>query len=131
MPSEPRWLTPDELVVINRLEVAETGEPHALVDRGLLESAAARPKNHWHYEGVREIADLAASLLDAVARNHPFEQGNKRTAATGALVFASVNGHDWTLEDRGEYAEWILALVQDELDRTALARLMRPHLKVR
>ncbi len=79
MASEPLWLSPDEIEDINRAIVAVTGETFFVRDQGLLESACARPQQHWHYDDQRDVVELAVALLLGVARNHPFEQGNKRT----------------------------------------------------
>ena len=66
------------MINYNRLEVEETEETHFLRDRGLLESALARPRNAFAYE--EDIVALAVRLLAGIAQAHAFEQGNKRTA---------------------------------------------------
>jgi death on curing protein len=98
LPSEPRWLGADHLIAINRDLVARTGEPYGLRDRGLLESAAARPINRWHY-GERDTVPLAFSLLIGIARNHPFLQGNKRTALAAADILLYLNGWELVVPD--------------------------------
>ena len=86
MPSEPIWLTEAQVVRINERLVEQTGEPHALLQPGLLSSGMARPRNRWSY-GEQDVANLAGMLLLGIGMNHPFEQGNKRTAITAAKVF--------------------------------------------
>jgi death-on-curing protein len=86
--NEPVWLTADHLIEFNELEVAATGEPHVVRDMSGLESAIGRPINHWHY-GETDVVALAVALLLGVARNHPFLQGNKRTAFAAADYFLS------------------------------------------
>lgn len=98
MPSEPHWLTAQQLIAINEELVAITNEPHQLRDLGLLESAAAKPINHYHY-GEQDVAALAVALLLGVARNHPFVQGNKRTALAAADAFLHLNGYRLALPD--------------------------------
>ncbi len=93
MASEPRWLTSEEVEAIAREEVAETGETYFLRDHGLLEMACARPMNLFAYEGEEDMVTLATALLLGIARNHPFEQGNKRTAFVAAAMFLSLNGY--------------------------------------
>lgn len=127
MQSEPRWISLDEIIWINEQQVAETGEPHRVRDEAMLESAAARPKHHCIY-GEKDLARLATALLYGVLKNHPFEQGNKRTGVIAALMFLEVNGYRWTLEDDGELAEWVLALVTDELAEEGFAEQIRPYL---
>lgn len=87
-------------------------------------------KNRWGLGGERDVVRLATTLLYGVAKNHAFEQGNKRTAAVAALVFLEANGYRWTLEDDEELAEWVLALVRDELSEEAQAELMRPYVQL-
>ena len=106
--NEPIWLTDSQVIEINQRLVAETGEPHFLRDAGLLSSALARPKNRWFY-GDCDIVSLAGSLLLGLGQNHPFEQGNKRTALAAAAVFLSLNGYTLVAPD-GEplstFVEW-------------------------
>lgn len=127
MPSEPRWITTEELIWINARQVAATGEPHHLRDEAALESAAMRPFNHWSIGGERDVLRLAVTLLSGIAQNHPFMQGNKRTATVGALMFLGANGYEWTLHDDGELAEWVLAFINDEITEEGLGELMRPY----
>ena len=129
LPSESRWITFDEIVWINEQAVAQTGEPYALRDSALLESAIARPKNRWYYDGEEDVVRLATNLLYGIAKNHAFEQGNKRTGATAALMFIEANGYRWALPDNGELAQWVLDLVVDKLSIEDMAELMRPHVK--
>lgn len=75
MRSEPVWLSAQLVTEFNARTVTETGEPFFVRDAGLLESALARPINHWSY-GEDDLALLAVSLLLGIARNHPFGQGN-------------------------------------------------------
>jgi death-on-curing protein len=94
--AEPRWLSADNIVEINRQEVRATAENHFVLNIPMLESAAARPKNLWAFTGEEDIALLAATLASGIGRNHAFEQGNKRTASTSALTFARINGYIYT-----------------------------------
>jgi death-on-curing protein len=90
---EPVWLSAETVIYINEEVVRETGEPSFLRDRGLLESAVAKAINRFHYEGVEDVVSLATTLLFGLARNHPFEQGNKRTGFLAAVVFLETNGY--------------------------------------
>lgn len=96
-------------------------------DGGLLESAVMRPRNHWDYGGERDVLRLAAYLLSGLVKNHPFEQGNKRTGAVAAILFIEINGYEWTLRDDGELAEWVIAHVLGHTTEEEMADLMRPH----
>lgn len=100
LPNEPVWLTADDAIEFNRLAVTATCEPFFVRDRSLLEGAMASPRNHWHY-GEARLPVLAAHLLLAVARDHPFEQGNKRVALLVADAFLATNGFDLRYPDVG------------------------------
>jgi death-on-curing protein len=119
--NEPTWLTDSQVIEINKRLVAETGEPHFLRDAYLLSSALARPKNRWFYDDY-DIVNLAGSLLLGIGQNHPFEQGNKRTALAAAAVFLSLNGY--TLVDVEPLATFIA--IQGEWSST-IASLERVH----
>ena len=78
--------------------IAEFGGPSGLRDRGLLESAAARPKHLASYEDPSPF-ELAAAYAFGVARNHPFVDGNKRAALVAAFTFLELNGWEVHAEE--------------------------------
>jgi death on curing protein len=90
---EPVWLSAEPVIAINQRVVMRTGEPFLLRDRGLLESALGKAPNRYHYDRVEDVVSLAATLLFGIARNHPFEQGNKRTGFLSAVYFLEINGY--------------------------------------
>ena len=92
MPGEPRWLSLEDIVAINQEEVAKTGEPHALVDRGALGIAVKRPWNVWVYFMDQDFATLAMTLLVALAGAKAFAAGNERTAYRAAVALLEANG---------------------------------------
>ena len=124
MASEPTWLAAKLVTEINRLLVAGTGEPFFVRDHGLLESALARPVNHWAY-GEDDMAALAASLLVGLARNHPFGQGNKRTAFAAGVAFLRLNGYRLDARDSVELGDLVVDLITGALDEEAFAALLR------
>ena len=125
MANEPNWLPIDVVIEHNRLELAATGEPHFLRDRGLLESALARPRNFFAF-GEEDIVILAVSLLAGIARAHAFEQGNKRTAFGAMRLFLRANGYDTTFEDALPWADAIIDLVEHRSSEDDFVRLIRP-----
>ncbi len=102
---------------MNRLAVEQTGEPFFVRDRTMLESAMIRPVNRWHY-GESDRGALAAQLLIGIARNHPFEQGNKRTALLAADGFLQVNGLRLEWPD-DTLADAILAMIARDVAEDA------------
>ncbi len=92
------WLTRELLLAVHDEQIAEHGGAPGIRDMGLLESAIARPRNHADY-GLPGIAELGALHALAVARNHPFIDGNKRTAFVALETFLALNGLDLTAND--------------------------------
>ena len=85
------WLSRELVLAIHDEQLAEHGGAGGLRDLGLLESALARPPNRAGY-GDPDIAELAGVYAIAIARNHPFVDGNKRTAFGAMVLFLSLNG---------------------------------------
>lgn len=107
-------------------QLAEHGGAAGLRDRAMLESAMARRQNLIVY-GEPDVADLAASYAFGIARNHPFVDGNKRTAMVVSETFLAINGHVLTASN-AEIVVAFLALVAGELDVEALADWFRGHI---
>jgi death-on-curing protein len=112
--NEPTWLDAELLIAFNKRTVSDTGEPHHLRDRGLLESAVARPVNQWHY-GERDMLALAVALLTGVGQNHPFLQGNKRTAFGAMEYFLYLNGYQLAVEDGDDLADLVIDLINGDV----------------
>jgi prophage maintenance system killer protein len=89
---EPRWVSVEAVVALNREEVAKAGEPHALVDRAALAIAVRRPWNVWVYFMDQDYATLAMSLLVAIAGAKAFAAANERTAYRAAVALLEGNG---------------------------------------
>ena len=92
------WLTRSLLLAVHDEQIAEHGGASGIRDRGLLESAIARPLNHASY-GQPDLAELGALYALAIARNHPFVDGNKRTAFVALETFLVLNGLELTASD--------------------------------
>jgi death-on-curing protein len=89
------WLLEETLTAIHHRQIAEHGGSEGLRDEGLLLSALARPQNLLAYgEPAPDLASLAAAYAYGIARNHPFVDGNKRTALVAARTFPILNGID-------------------------------------
>ena len=85
-----KYLLPEQVLFIHSRLVDTIGGSHGILDIGLLQSAVSRPKAT--FEG-KDVFRKAAALLESLARNHPFVDGNKRTAITSAAIFLGMNGH--------------------------------------
>jgi death-on-curing protein len=91
--SEILWIDKHETLTIHAQQIAEHGGSDGVRDEGLLESALARPQNLLAYsDDAPSLARLAAAYAFGIARNHPFVDGNKRTALVVSLTFLLANG---------------------------------------
>lgn len=107
-------------------QLAEHGGGEGVRDRRLLESAMARPQNLAGY-GEPDAADLAAAYAFGIARNHPFADGNKRTAAVVSETFLMLNGHRLGVSD-AELVVAFLALAAGEYSEEEMADWFRQRL---
>jgi prophage maintenance system killer protein len=103
--AEPRWVTAEAVVALNRDEVAKIGEPHELRDRAALDIAVKRPWNVWIYFMDQDFATLAMSLLVAIAGAKAFAAGNECTAYRAAVALLEANGIALDLGANREHAE--------------------------
>jgi death-on-curing protein len=90
--AEPIWLRRDVLLAVHGQLLADHGGAQGVRDEGLLDSALARPKQLFSY-GDPDIGGLAAAYAFAIAKTHPFVDGNKRAAFMAAYVFLVRNGY--------------------------------------
>jgi death-on-curing protein len=125
MNEEPEWLDIDIVLDFHAEQLALFGGADGMRDRGLLESALARPINKFGY-GETGIAALAAAYGFGIARNHPFIDGNKRTALAAMIVFLGLNGIDLNASQEAATA-MILSLAAGEITEDLLARWVADH----
>lgn len=118
-----RWIHLGEAMAIHAEQIAEHGGLDGIRDQGLFESAMARPENLAAY-GEPDVCDLAAAYAFGLARNHPFADGNKRTAFVVSATFLILNGRDLTATEV-EVVETFLRLAAGELPEAELADWFR------
>jgi len=123
---EPKWLNELSVVLLHAESVAEHGGSEGLRDRGLLQSALERARNLYVYEGVTEVARLAAAYGFGIARNHPFLDGNKRTAFLAIGLFLLKNGYVLETDDT-EATRTMFALASGALTEADLVEWIRRH----
>jgi death on curing protein len=123
--NEPFWLTAAMIIAIHDEQLAIHGGSAGLRDQGLLESALDRPRNKWAYEQA-ELPELAAAYGYGLARNHPFVDGNKRTALLAIYTFLGVNEIDFVVPE-ADAAAIILALAAGEVNEESLTRWIRDN----
>ena len=123
------WLDPKVLLAVHEEQLAEHSGAAGTRDLGLFESALARPRNLAHY-GDPDAADLAAAYGYGLARNHPFIDGNKRTAFVAVELFLALNGLD-LLADDVACVLTMLAVASGTLDEAGFATWLRTHIQPR
>ena len=121
------WILPAVLLAVHDEQLAEHGGGAGVRDQGLLESALARPRQLAHYDAP-DAAALAASYGYGLARNHPFVDGNKRTAFVAVELFLELNGHVLTADD-GDCVLTMLELSAGKLPEADFAAWIRKHLQ--
>jgi death on curing protein len=123
--SGPEWVDVAIVLDIHEEQLALFGGPGGVRDPGLLESALARPQNQFAY-GQSDLAALAAAYAFGIARNHPFVDGNKRTAFATMIVFLGLNDIAFAPESAAATAV-MLALAAGEIDEAGLTRWIRDN----
>ncbi len=121
----PEWLDKAVVLAMHARQLAEHGGGDGVRDEGLLESALQRPVNKANYESP-DLFALAAAYAYGIARNHPFIDGNKRTALVASRTFLLINGSQITAapEDR---LRTFLGLASGTIGEDELADWFRKH----
>jgi death on curing protein len=122
---EPKWLPKGTVLAMHARQLAEHGGSVGLRDEGMLDSALERPRNKYAYDEP-DLFGLAAAYAFGIARNHPFVDGNKRTALVTSRTFLLINGYQISAakEDR---LRAFHALAAGELSEDELAAWFRKH----
>lgn len=125
------WVEQPLALAIHERQLAEHGGSSGVRDAKLLESALARSRQLFAYgDPPPDLADLAASLAYGLARNHPFVDGNKRTAHVCYRVFLALNDAEFTASDEEKYTA-MLALAEGALKEKAFAVWLRQHITIK
>jgi death-on-curing protein len=122
------WVSPDTVFALHERQIAEHGGSSGMRDEGLLRSALARPENLYAYGENVDIAVLAASYAFGIAKNHPFVDGNKRTAHVVMRTFLLLNGANLVATQADKYIA-ILRLAEGSVTEEELAEWIRQRLK--
>ena len=123
MSGPPRWVSKQVVLAIHERLLAEHGGAPGLRDEDLLDAALASPMNRHAYEDA-DIPRLAAAYAHALARNHPFADGNKRVALTVAGLFLELNGFRLEASEQ-DAAQATRALASGEIGEAEFAGWVR------
>jgi len=117
---EPVWIIDGVVLAVHRRQLAEHGGGDGVRDASLLESALGKPKNLYHYSDPKpDLAAMAAAYAYGICKNHPFVDGNKRTAFVICQLFLKLNGAELTASQAEKY-EAFLNLAAGEITEQEL-----------
>jgi death-on-curing protein len=119
------WLSRKIILAVHDIQLREHGGASGIRDEGLLESALARPLNRAGY-GEPDTVELAAVYAIAIARNHPFIDGNKRTAYVAMVLFLALNGMAF-VPDYGDAVITMLTMAAGEMPDDAFVDWVRAN----
>ncbi len=117
------WLSREAVDIFHAEQIQEHGGLSGVKDENVLEAAIARPINKAAY-GEPDVFELAAAYLFGIAKNHPYSDGNKRTAFLAAYAFLRIHG--WLVEaDQAQVIEFVLSVAAGEIDETGAAMFFK------
>jgi death-on-curing protein len=119
--TEPHWVLAEIVVAVHQMLIAEHGGSSGVRDVGSLESALVRPRQIFSYDPEATIFDLAAGYGFGLAKNHPFIDGNKRTALSIAATFLEINGYNFNAPET-ESVIMFEKLASGDLSETELSK---------
>jgi death on curing protein len=122
--AEYRWLDREIILAIHEEQLAQHGGGVGIRDEGLIDSALGRPQNVAAYNPDADLCDLAAAYAYGIAKNHPFIDGNKRTAYVAMELFLIEHGLMLTADD-GDAVVTFLGLAAGEISEAELAAWIR------
>ena len=117
-----RYLSVSEVIEINAEMVSKFGGIHGLRDSGALQSAVGRLESGYYADAIEE-----AVLFESLSQNHPFLDGNKRTAITATGVFLLLNGYRLLFDDLEAY-KWLIGLYETgRMSKATIEPWLRQH----
>jgi death-on-curing protein len=122
----PIWIDERDVVAVHDSLLAQHGGLPGLRDRGLLESALARPRQHYSYAETIDIIQMTALYTAGIVRNHPFVDGNKRAGFLAGIMFLELNGFNFTASEE-DVIQTVLALAAGDLDEAGYAQWLRAN----
>jgi death on curing protein len=125
---EPLWIEEHDVVAIHDRLLALHGGATGLRDRGLLQSALARPRQHHAYADSSDVVEMAALYTAGIVRNHPFVDGNKRTGIVVGVLFLELHGFDFKASE-ADATQAVLALAARTLDEAGYTAWLRENAK--
>lgn len=122
----PKWVSTELATAIHDEAIYEFGGVSGLRDSGLLESAFERSRNLFAHEPASSIFQLASTLCIGISKNHPFADGNKRTALLVTRVFLYLNGYAFEPKEDEEVLTWV-AVADDSISENELVAWLKQN----
>jgi death-on-curing protein len=123
---EPLWIELRDVLAIHDRHLALHGGAVGLRDSGLLESALARPRQHYAYADSPSILEMAGLYTAGIVRNHPFVDGNKRTGFVVGVLFLEINGFDFRASE-ADATQAVMGLAAGTLDEAGYLTRLREN----
>ena len=122
------WIETRDVLAIHDRLLALHGGASGVRDRGLLESALARPRQHHAYADSPDILEMVALCTAGVVRNHPFVDGNKRTGFVIGVLFLELNGFEFKASEE-DATQAVTSLAAGTLDESGYRAWLRENVR--
>lgn len=122
------WIDERDVLAIHDQLLAAYGGRPGLRDKGLLQSALARPRQHYAYAHQSDVIEMAALYTAGIVRNHPFVDGNKRAGFIVGVLFLELNGFIFMASEE-DATQAVLGLAGGTLDEAAFTAWLRANSK--
>jgi death-on-curing protein len=123
---EPLWIDERDALALHDRLLALDGGAAGVRNVGLLRSALARPQQFQAFGDAPNAIDMAAAYTVGIVRNHPFVDGNKRTAFVVGVLFLELNGHRFTATEE-DATQAVLGLAAGTIDDASFTRWLRAN----
>jgi death-on-curing protein len=125
---EPVWIETRDVIAIHDRLLVLYGGATGVRDRGLLESALARPRQHHAYADSPDMAEMAALYTAGVVRNHPFVDGNKRTGFLVGVLFLELSGFEFRASEE-DATQAVTSLAAGTMDEAGYLAWLRENIR--
>ena len=127
--TEPVWIDARDALMLHDRLLALHGGAAGVRDDGLLQSALARPQQHYAYADAPDLIEMATAYTAGIVRNHPFVDGNKRTGFVVGILFLELNGYRFTATQENA-AQAVIELAAGTLDEAGYTSFLRANTQV-
>ena len=124
--TDPIWIDARDALLLHDRLLALHGGAAGVRDDGLLQSALARPQQHYAYADTPDLIEMATVYTAGIVRNHPFVDGNKRTGFVVGILFLELNGYRFTATQE-RAAQAVIELAAGTLDEAGYTSFLRAN----